>query len=529
MRRGAILLVLIACFAAISASSLPAQSNSPQQRPTYHVTMIPATIVTINYQHRSGATGIGFQGSPLLPFAKGRAKVTGKVGRIQINAEFSKMEPAQKFGDEYLTYVLWAITPEGKSNNLGEILLSGDKTKIDVTTSLQTFGLIVTAEPYFAVSQPSNVVVLQNVVLPETAGTIEQAPASYQLLDKGAYSYQVSATTSKLSRSDSKVPLELFEAQNAVQIAINAGAQQYAPDAFNKAQNSLSEAQNLMAKNGNNKLIVQASRDAVQNAADARHIALQKQDEEREAQERADAAKREAEAARREAEAKAQANASAASQAQEAAARQQAEMQRLQAERDAAQAAAASARADADRLVAQQQAEQERLKAQQAQDAAAQSEREKQQLRAQLLLQFNRILPTTDTPRGLKVNMADVLFAFGKYDLKPSAREALAKLSGIVIGHPGLKLSVEGYTDSIGSDEVNQTLSEKRAGTVRDYLVQQGVDPASINATGFGKSNPVASNDTNEGRQQNRRVEIIISGEVIGTQIGGGAGAQPQQ
>jgi outer membrane protein OmpA-like peptidoglycan-associated protein len=521
MRRGSILLVLIACLAAMPANLVLAQSNSQQQRPTYHVTMIPATIVTINYQHRSGATSIGFQGSPLLPFAKGRAKVNGKVGRIQINAEFSKLEPAQKFGDEYLTYVLWAITPEGKSNNLGEILLSGDKTKIDVTTSLQTFGLIVTAEPYFAVSQPSNVVVLQNVVLPETAGTIEQAPASYQLLDKGAYSYQVSATTSKFSKSDSKVPLELFEAQNAVQIAINAGAQQYAPDAFNKAQNSLSEAQNLMAKNGNNKLIVQASRDAVQNAADARHIALQKQDEEREAQERADAA-------RREAEAKAQANASAASQAQEAAARQQAEMQRLQAERDAAQAAAASARADADRLVAQQQAEQERLKAQQAQDAAAQAEREKQQLRAQLLEQFNRILPTTDTPRGLKVNMADVLFAFGKFDLKPSAREALAKLSGIVIGHPGLKLSVEGYTDSIGSDEVNQTLSEKRAGAVRDYLVQQGVDPASINATGFGKSNPVASNDTNEGRQQNRRVEIIISGEVIGTQIGGGAGAQPQ-
>ena len=276
MRRGAILLVLMAWLTAMPGNSVLAQSNS-QQRPTYHVTMIPATIVTINYQHRGGATSIGFQGSPLLPFAKGRAKVTGKVGRIQINAEFSKLEPAQKFGDEYLTYVLWAITPEGKSNNLGEILLSGDKTKIDVTTSLQTFGLIVTAEPYFAVSQPSNVVVLQNVVLPETSGTIEQAPASYQLLDKGAYSYQVSATTGKPSKSDSKVPLELFEAQNAVQIAINAGAQQYAPDAFNKAQNSLSEAQNLMAKNGNNKLIVQASRDAVQNAADARHIALQKQ------------------------------------------------------------------------------------------------------------------------------------------------------------------------------------------------------------------------------------------------------------
>jgi outer membrane protein OmpA-like peptidoglycan-associated protein len=293
---------------------------------------------------------------------------------------------------------------------------------------------------------------------------------------------------------------------------------------LNKAQSSLTEAQGLVAKNGNNKLIVQASRDAVQNAADARHITLDRQEQERTAQERADAT-------RREADAKAQADASAASQQQEAAARQQAEMQKLQAERDAAQAAAASARADAARLAAQQQAEQEKLRAQQAQDAAAKSEQEKQQLRAQLLEQFNRVLPTTDTPRGLKVNMADVLFAFGKYDLRPNTREALAKLSGIVLGHPGLKLSVEGYTDSIGSDEVNQTLSQKRADTVRDYLVQQGVDASSITATGFGKSNPVASNDTDQGRQQNRRVEIIISGEVIGTQIGGATTppAQPQQ
>src|SRR6202167_2256555 len=486
MRRGAILLLVLAFLAMSLGNAARARNNTAQNQPTYHVTMTPGTIVTINYQHRSGSTTIGFQGSPLLPFAKGQPKVNGKVGRIQINAQFSKLEPAQKFGNEYLTYVLWAITPEGKSNNLGEILLDGDQSNIDVTTSLQTCGLIVTAEPYFAVSQPSNVVVLQNVVLPETSGTIDQAPASYQLLDRGAYNYEVSKTSGNLSRSDNKVPLELFEAQNAVQIAINAGAQKYAPDALNKAQISLTQAQDLLARNGNSKLIVQASRDAVQNAADSRHIAIQRQEEERMAQERADAA--------------------AASQQQEAAARQQAEIQRLQAERDAAQSAAATARADADRLAAQQQAErerqnaeQERLKAQQAQDAAAQSELEKQQLRAQLLEQFNRILPTTDTPRGLKVNMADVLFAFGKYDLRPAAREALAKLSGIVLGHPGLKLSVEGYTDSIGSDEVNQTLSERRAGAVRDYLVQQGVDPSSITATGFGKSNPVASNDTNEG------------------------------
>src|ERR1700683_2742745 len=283
MRRGAFVLsVLVLAFLSMSLGNAARERNSAQQnQPTYHVTMTPGTIVTINYQHRSGSTTIGFQGSPLLPFAKGQAKVNGKVGRIQINAQFSKLEPAQKFGNEYLTYVLWAITPEGKSNNLGEILLNGDKSKIDVTTSLQTFGLIVTAEPYFAVSQPSNVVVLQNTVLPETTGTIEQAPANYQLLDRGAYSYTVSATSPKFSKSDNRVPLEFFEAENAVEIAITAGAKTYAPDPLNKAQISLAEAQELVAKNGNKKLIIQASRDAVQNAADARHITLDHQDQER--------------------------------------------------------------------------------------------------------------------------------------------------------------------------------------------------------------------------------------------------------
>src|SRR6202050_3007285 len=230
MRRGAIVLLVLAFLSLSLGNAARARNNAAQNQPTYHVTMTPGTIVTINYQHRSGSTTIGFQGSPLLPFAKGQAKVNGKVGRIQINAQFSKLEPAQKFGNEYLTYVLWAITPEGKSNNLGEILLSGDKSKIDVTTSLQTFGLIVTAEPYFAVSQPSNVVVLQNTVLPETTGTIEQAPANYQLLDRGAYSYTVSATSPKFSKSDNKVPLEFFEAENAVEIAITAGAQTYVSD-----------------------------------------------------------------------------------------------------------------------------------------------------------------------------------------------------------------------------------------------------------------------------------------------------------
>jgi outer membrane protein OmpA-like peptidoglycan-associated protein len=497
------------------AGSIQAQQSRPSQQknqPTYHITMVPGSITAINYQNRS-STEVGFQGSPLLPLAKGQAKVSSERGRMAINAEFRNLEPAQKFGPEYLTYVLWAITPEGKANNLGEVLLEGNKSKITVTTALQTFGLIVTAEPHFAVSEPSDAVVLENVALPGTSGTIQQMSTKYQLLGRGQYSYNVA--TANQSYPKSKVPLELEEARNAVEIAKAAQAERYAPDAFGKAQLSLIESENLLKRKGSKREIVQSARDAVQNAADARQVTIRRRAEEEAAQQRTAEAQRTARA-------QAEAADAAAKQQQEAAARQQADLQRKQAELQADQEAKARAQADA-------RAQQDRQAAAQAQDAAAQSqqaaaraEQEKEQLRASLLQQFNRILPTTDTPRGLKVNISDVLFDTGKYDLRPPAREALARLSGIVVAHPGLKLQVEGYTDTVGGDVFNQTLSENRANSVRAYLINQGIDPSSMTAVGYGKSNPVASNDSAAGRQQNRRVEMIISGEIIGTHIGGG-------
>jgi len=147
-------------------------------------------------------------------------------------------------------------------------------------------------------------------------------------------------------------------------------------------------------------------------------------------------------------------------------------------------------------------------------------------LRKQLLDQFNRVLPTTDTPRGLQANLADVLFATGKSDLQNTAQLSLAKFAGIVLAHPGLNLAVEGYTDSTGSDEFNQKLSEQRASVVESFLIMQGLDASTVSAAGFGKSNPVATNDTAEGRKLNRRVEIIISGEIIGVKLGSLAATQ---
>jgi outer membrane protein OmpA-like peptidoglycan-associated protein len=505
--------LMIFCAATGAQQSAPAPAQQGNQS-IYNVTVVGKTVTAVSYQHRSGSTMIGFQGTPLLPLAKGDAKVDSKQGSIVVSASFKNLQAAQKFGKEYLTYVLWAITPEGKPNNLGELLLDGDKSKLTATTNLQNFGMIVTAEPYFAVNMPSDVVVLENVVREDTVGTAGQVTANYELMQRGTYTYDIAKAREPITVFSPKVPLEIYEARNAVSIAQSAGADTLAPDAFQKAVSSLANADSLLAKKANRKEVIAAARDAVQTAADARAIALQ-----RAAQQKAAAEQAAAQAAVADADAR---------RKQEEAARQQAEIQKLQAERDAAQAAAARAQADAAALAAQQQADAAQQQTKAAQEAAARAEAEKQALRAALLDQFNRVLPTTDTPRGLQVNMADVLFAFGKYELQPPAREALAKFTGIVLAHPGLHLSVEGYTDSVGSDAFNQTLSEQRANAVRDYLIQQGLDPTSTTATGFGKSNPVASNDTAAGRQQNRRVEIIISGEVIGTKIGAPS-APPQQ
>jgi hypothetical protein len=431
---GGSMAALVVFCAAAAQQSAPAPAQQGNQS-IYNVTVVGKTVTAVSYQHRSGSTMIGFQGTPLLPLAKGDAKVDSKQGSIVVSASFKNMQSAQKFGKEYLTYVLWAITPEGKPNNLGELLLDGDKSKLTATTNLQTFGMIVTAEPYFAVSMPSDVVVLENVVRADTVGTAEQVTANYELMQRGGYTYDMSKAREPITDFSAKTPLEIYEARNAVSIAQSAGADTLAPDAFQKAVASLGNADNLLANKASRKEVIAAARDAVQTAADARAIALQ-----RAAQQKAAAEQAAAQAAVASADARRKA---------EEAARQQAEIQKLQAERDAAQAAAARAQADAARsqadaaaLAAQQQAQtaqQQALAAQQqadaaaqrekaAQDAAARAEAEKQALRAALLDQFNRVLPTTDTPRGLQVNMADVLFAFGKFQLQQAARECGAGL-----------------------------------------------------------------------------------------------------
>lgn len=517
------LIIAVMFGAAASARAQDSSQQSPQNNaPVYRITMVGKSITAVSYQHRGGTTTIGFEGTPLLPSASGQAQVDSKQGRTQIKAEFKDLLPAQRFGSEFLTYVLWAITPQGRPYNLGEVLLNGKNSKIEATTPLQAFGMIVTAEPYYAVPQPSNAVILENVALSNTVGTIGQVRANYELLDRSQYSYNINEENQRVAKLKSNPPLELLEAENAVAIAQQANAEQYAPDPFASAQRSLNNAESIFMSKGDKRQVIAAARDAVQNASDARMIAVRKQQDQQ-------IAAQQAAAAQRAEEAKEQAAASAAKQQEAEAARERAEEQQRQAEQQAAEQEQAREEAQQKSQQAQAAAAQAAQAAEQAHQAAALAQQQQQQLRATLLQQFNRILPTTDTPRGLQVNMADVLFETSKYDLSQPAREALAKLSGIILAHPGLKLEIDGYTDSTGSEDFNQTLSEKRANAVRDYLVQEGLEPNSVTAQGFGQSNPVASNDTRQGRQQNRRVNIIISGDVIGTPIGSNTTPQQQK
>jgi outer membrane protein OmpA-like peptidoglycan-associated protein len=562
--------VLGLCLAPAMAQNQNNRVENMDKMPIYRVNVVARTTKAINYRHRSGSTKVDFQGTALMPRARGDAKVDSKQGYLSVDAHFKNIEPASKFGPEYLTYVLWAITPEGRPKNLGEVVLNGTvDSKLDVTTDLQAFGLIVTAEPYFSVTMPSDVVVMENVIRTDTVGKIEEIDAKYELLPRGQYTLNVSpADLRARAIPDPKRPLEVLEARNAVQIARWSGADKYASDTYQKAAQLLDEAENYqIRKHPEKKPAAMIAREAVQTAEDARLITLKRQEEERLAQERQAAADREA-AARAQADAEAQRRAQAeqakmqAEQAQAAAqqATAQAQQATAQAVRDRAdaEAAKAAALADADRIrreselaKAAAQAETQRLMAQAAQERASleaaraaaeaqqraaqseadrarlaadeanrlrqQSEQEKAALKEQLRQQLNMVLETRSTARGLIVQMNDVLFDTAKYTLRPAAREKLAKIAGILLAHPSLKLEVEGHTDSVGGDDYNQRLSEQRAATVRDYLVQNGISMNSVSAIGFGKTRPIASNDSSAGRQQNRRVELVVSGEEIGT------------
>jgi len=512
--------------------------------PAFRVSVVSRSVQAVNYRHRSGSTKMDFAGTDLMRSADGVAQVNSKRGSIEIEAEFGGLDRPTSFGNEYLTYVLWAISPEGRAVNLGEVLVGDNhRSKLHVTTDLQAFAMIVTAEPYYAVRQPSNVVVLENVVRDDTKGTIEAVNAKYELMERGGYiptGYKFDPVV-----LNARLPLEFFEARNALRIAKSEGADQYASDSYQRAVQLMSNADSYAIEKGvPKKKLIAVSREAVQTAEDARAIAVKKMGEIRLANERQDSADAQAHSQARADEATRQKdraqrdalnaqNATAQAQsdtAQAQAARAQADSDAANARNAAADAQAATARAQSDMAAnqassatalsaAQADADQSRRDTLTAQQAAQQAEADKAAMRTRLAEQLNSILQTRETARGLIVSMSDVLFDTGKFSLKPGAREKLAKVAGILLAYPGLNIEVGGYTDNVGTDDMNQTLSENRARSVRDYLVQQGVLANSVSSRGFGNTLPVASNDNSAGRQQNRRVELLVSGEAIGTPV----------
>ena len=522
-----------------SQQNLANQVNS--QTPVFRVNVYARSANAVNYRNRGGSTSVDFKGTDLMPSITGHAKIDGKAGRLAIDADLEHVGPASAVGPQYLTYVLWAVTPEGRAVNLGEVLPNGNgRDKLSVTTDLQAFGLIVTAEPYFAVTHPSDKVVAQNVIPTGVKGFEEPIDAKFDVLEGREYIVDVPADQLPSAQAQPNVPLDLLEARNAVAIAKAAGAQQYAGDSVQKAEDMLQRAEDYYQRKQGRTPIGTAARGATQMAEDARVLTLRKKESEREEAARRAAAEAQAkaeadaESAKRDAEqAQAQANEDArkraeAEQARAESERQQAAMLAQQQASEAQLAAARNAADDAQRKLqdaqnqaaqAEQERQQAELQSQQAQQQAQQAIQEKEQMRSRLREQLNQVLQTRDTARGLIVSMPDVLFDFNKYTLKPEARERLAKISGIVEAYPGLKLQVEGHTDSIGSDEYNVQLSEKRADSVRAYLVSNGVRPDSVSAQGFGKADPVADNSTASGRKLNRRVDMVVSGDVIGTEL----------
>jgi outer membrane protein OmpA-like peptidoglycan-associated protein len=531
----------IAVYTLLFGAVLSAQIPNPVQtgvtpspggsEPIFRVDVTSRSVRAVNYHNRQGTTHIDFRGTALMPESRGEASVQANTGTTRISLKFNRLSNPAQFGPEYLTYVLWAITPEGRAERLGEVTLKNADSKsadLYATTDLQSYGMIVTAEPYFSVSQPSDVVVMENFLRNDTSGTLEIIDAKYELLKRGQYTMNITAGSLIPITSDLRIPLELREAREAIAIARAQGADAYAPDVMAKVAVNMQNAEGYY-RTKNEKELVTVTREATQEAEDARRISIVK---EREAADQA--------AVRREEEARSKAAAAQAEAAQQASLRAQADNERAAAERakheaEVATLQARSAQQDAEAarqaaLTEQQrlanenaaaqaarlQAEQARLEAEKARGDA---EKDTQVLRDRLREQLNVILQTRDTARGLIVSLSDVLFDFNQASLKPGAREKLAKVSGILSAYPTLHMNVEGHTDSIGTDDYNLKLSQRRADAVHDYLTSNGINPANVQSVGLGKADPVASNDTAAGRQQNRRVEMVVSGDVIGQPI----------
>jgi outer membrane protein OmpA-like peptidoglycan-associated protein len=544
----------------LTASPIFAQDRDATP-PLPGIRMVEENTLAVDY--RKGSTSkLEFQGTDLLPQVTGEAKVISKRQLTDVHVDVENLRPAKSLDRAYLTYVLWSISPEGHAKNIGELVEHDGKASLHTTTDMQAFALIITAEPDFAVAEPSEMVVAQNILRPDTKGRVESVNIRYRALPRSVYVSQVTPVENPVYGEDPNAPLDLLQARNAVRIARDAQAEKYSADVFQHAQKLLDQAEDYYRRKQGDKPISTVAREAAQTAeearvnsiraeeqakveqerqeneeraararteaAEAQQQAQQAQEQAREAQQQAEEAARQRAAAEQQQQQAAQQAAQAQQQAQaEADQRRQLEQQQQasaqaaeQAQQQAEQAQQQAQAESQQRAAAEQQAEQARQQAAQARQHSQELETQQAQMRQQLLNQLNQVLQTRDSAKGLIVSMPDVLFDTSSANLKGPARERLAKVAGILQAYPDIQVEIDGYTDSTGSEQFNQQLSEQRASSVQAYLVQQGVPSSSIAVHGFGESDPIASNDSAQGRQQNRRVELVVSGQSIGNAQG---------
>jgi outer membrane protein OmpA-like peptidoglycan-associated protein len=439
----------VACALGLAAGVTPGVAAAQQvERDTQVLSQeLAGRLDGFSYQEGQTST-LEFRGTPIALGAEGDASVKFEDGRSRIKADVEGLRPPGELGP-FATYVLWAVTADGNANNVGAIEVKNGRGKLEATTPLSQFALIVTAEPHFAVTAPSRAIVLQNLAK-RVRGQKFNVAGLKQRIDYSEIEPQV-------IDEDEELPADLIQARYAIAIAEESGAGRFATNDFQRAKGLLGQAETAQADKSYRirEQAPQLARAAVQMAEDARLRAVY---------------------------------AAAEQRAQEEAAKQ----------------AAAAAAAEAE--------EGKRRAALAAEESAAAATKA---ARADLVARLNRVLPTRETDRGIVAEISGVQFATGAAELNVPAREALSRFSGIVGVYPSLKFRIEGHTDSTGSDATNRELSYKRAATVRDYLVAQGVESSRINIVGLGPDSPVASNETSEGRARNRRVEIILTGDPV--------------
>ena len=391
---GSIGLLLLAAAALAARQTPPAEPpvEPMDQTPVFRVSVVSRTTKAVNYRHRGGSTTVDMKGTDLMPEVTGKAKVDSKAGRLQVNVDLSRLGPPSKIGPQYLTYVLWAITPEGRANNLGEIVPDQyGKSSVDVTTDLQAFGLIVTAEPYFSVTRPSNEIVAENIIRRETKGFEEAIDAKFDMLQGGEYTIDMPASQLPSATADPKTPLTLLEARKAVAIAKAAGAAQYAPDSLQKAQDYLALVEDYLRRKQGKTPIGTAARGATQMAEDARVLTILAARRGSESRPRSRPCWRNSRRQKQMPEPRPRPEAQAKAQAEEdARKRAQAEADRAMAEKGQAEAQLQQAQADAARAAALAEQQKAQAEAERQRQAADEAIRQKEAMRQRLLDQLNQ-------------------------------------------------------------------------------------------------------------------------------------------